>query len=94
MVTEAPVTEQLSFLIIIELMTDFWKIPTQIIIDPEGDLTVQLCETLKDGETFINALGKLIPGRILSTFKVCRKVLTDNSAPCNRMLSGQFMEAS
>jgi hypothetical protein len=69
--------------------------PAQIIIiDPESDLTVRLCETLKDGETFIVALGKLIPGRILATFKVCRKFLTDNYAPFNRMLSGQFMEAS
>ena len=36
----------------------------------------------------------MVPGRILATYKVTRKVLTDNSVQFNRMLTGQFMEAN
>jgi hypothetical protein len=64
-----------------------------IIIDAEGDLTIRLYETLKNGATFIGATGKMTSGHILATFKVKRQLLVDNSSQFGTMLSGGFAES-
>jgi hypothetical protein len=63
------------------------------MIDPEGDLTIRLYQTLKTGPTFISASGNMMSGHILSTMKLSRQILIDNSSQFNRMLSGDFKEA-
>jgi hypothetical protein len=69
------------------------KIPKIVTIDPEGDLTINFYEPIKDGPEYVGGSGKRIFGRVLAVFKVSRQVVSRNSRQFGMMLMGVFQEA-
>ncbi|RFU31643.1 hypothetical protein B7463_g4689, partial [Scytalidium lignicola] len=67
-------------------MTSTAQVKREIIIDPEGDLNVQLIKRFGSGDTQRT--------EILVTMKVTRNVLETNSTFFKTMLAGPFKEAS
>jgi hypothetical protein len=67
------------------------EIPKIVTIDPEGDLTINFYEPIKNGPAYVG--GKRNLGRVLAIFKVSRQVLSKNSPQFGTMLMGVFEEA-
>lgn len=67
------------------------QIPVNIVIDKDGDLTLNIYQRLRprdENEKFTDTSGKKRHGTIVAIMKVNRQVLIDNSSHFKAMLTG------
>ncbi|KAI9649048.1 hypothetical protein NHQ30_001615 [Ciborinia camelliae] len=65
--------------------------PVHLVIDPEGDLTIRLVDQKTTIDPYTEEKSEEIA--VCATYRVCRKVLTDNSPVFNTLLRGWAIES-